>query len=83
MEVTIAWTLLFLIRMGIQLSLFRKANLTQLGWANILLGFPTSFIVLILTLTYGVWRLKKLGGPGIDEFREGKEPPWKGQTKGF
>ena len=82
-EVTFAWAILFLSRMVIQLILFKKGDLAQLGWANILLGFPATFTVLILTLIYGVWRLKKLGGPGIDEFREGKEQPWRGQRKGF
>ncbi len=82
-EVTLAWAVLFFSRMIIQLILLKKANLAQLGWANILLGFPTTLTVLILTLIYGVWRLKKLGGPGVEEFREGKEPPWEGQRKGF
>lgn len=82
-EVTLAWAVLFLSRMVIQFILFKKGDLAQLGWANILLGFPATFTVLILTLIYGVWRLKKLGGPGIDEFREGREPPWRGQRKGF
>jgi hypothetical protein len=28
--------------------------------------------------------VKKIGGArGVDEFEEGAEPPWKGQTKGF
>lgn len=74
-EVTIAWAVLFLSRMTIQLILFRRGNLAELGWASILLGFPATLTVLILTLIYGVWRLKKLGGPGIDEFRQGKSPP--------
>lgn len=83
MEVTIAWSVLFLFRMIIQWILFRRGNLADLGWASILLGFPATFTVLILTLVYGIWRLKKLNGPGIDEFREGKEAPWQGQKKGF
>jgi hypothetical protein len=82
-EVTIAWAILFLFRMTIQFIIFKEGNLVKLGWANILLGFPTTLGVLILTLIYGIWRLKNLGGPGIDEFREGKEPPWIGQRKGF
>lgn len=69
--------------MTIQFIIFKEGNLVKLGWANILLGFPTTLGVLILTLIYGIWRLKNLGGPGIDEFREGKEPPWIGQRKGF
>lgn len=51
--------------------------------ASILLGFPATLTVLILTLIYGVWRLKKLGGHGIHEFEAGKEPPWEDQKKGF
>ncbi len=82
-EVTGAWTVLVFIRLVLQLILYKRGNLTELGWASILLGFPATLTVLILTLVYGVWRLKKLGGPGIDEFEEGKNPPWEGQKKGF
>ena len=82
-EVTIVWAILFLVRMLLQLFLYKRGSLTELGWASILLGFPATLTVLVLTLIYGVWRLKKLGGPGIDEFQEGKNPPWKGQKKGF
>lgn len=82
-EVTIAWGVLVLIRTLLQLYLYQRGNLTELGWASILLGFPATLTVLILTLVYGVWRLKKLGGPGIEEYEEGKEPPWEGQKKGF
>lgn len=82
-EVTIVWSILFLLRMSLQIFLYKRGNLSELGWASILLGFPATLTVLILTLVYGVWRLKKLGGPGIDEFQEGKNPPWKGQRKGF
>ena len=82
-EVTIAWGILFLTRMVLQIMLLRRANLVDVGIANILLGFPATFTVLILTYIYGIWRLKKLKGPGINEFMEGKEPPWEGQKKGF
>lgn len=82
-EVTIAWTILVLIRLVLQIVIYQRGDLTELGWASILLGFPATLTVLILTLVYGVWRLKKLGGPGIDEFEAGKNPPWEGQRKGF
>ncbi len=82
-EVTIVWAILFFIRMSLQWSLFKRGNLSELGWASIILGFPATLAVLILTVIYGVWRLRKLGGPGIDEFEEDKEPPWIGQRKGF
>lgn len=82
-EVTIAWGVLVFIRLALQLYLYQRGNLNELAWSSILLGFPASFTVLILTLIYGVWRLKKLGGPGIEEYEEGKNPPWEGQKKGF
>lgn len=82
-EVTLAWTILVLTRLVLQIIFYQRGNLSELGWASILLGFPATLTVLILTLIYGVWRLKKLGGPGIHEFEAGKEPPWEGQKKGF
>ncbi len=82
-EVTIVWLLLVLIRLVLQIILYQRGDLTELGWASILLGFPATLMVLILTLVYGVWRLKRLGGPGIEEFEKGKNPPWEGQKKGF
>lgn len=83
MEVTIVWAVLFFLRMIIQWILFTRGNVVELGWASIVLGFPTTLTVLILTLIYGIWRLQNLCGPGIDEFEQGKEAPWRGQRKGF
>lgn len=82
-EVTIFWALFFLMRMMVQIILIRKANPDQLVWANTLLGWPVTLIILISSYIYGTWRLKKLKGPGVEEFIEGKEPPWEGQKKGF
>lgn len=47
------------------------------------LGLPVTISVLVLSYIYGVWRLKKLGGPGIEEYRKKSPRPWKGQMKGF
>lgn len=82
-EVTIGWAGLFLFRMFLQIILLRGESLLIMAWANILLGFPATLLVLVATYIYGIWRLKKLGGPGIDEYREGLEPPWRGQIRGF
>lgn len=82
-EVTIGWAVLFFVRMIMQVILLRGGNLIIMAWANTLLGFPATLVVLIATYIYGIWRLKKLGGPGIDEYREGLEPPWRGQVRGF
>lgn len=82
-EVTFFWAVFFLVRLVTQIILIKKANPNQLVWANTLLGWPVTLLILISSYIYGTWRLKNLGGPGVDEFIEGKEPPWKGQKKGF
>lgn len=82
-EVTLVWSVLFLIRMVLQLRLYLGGDLLKQAWMNTLLGAPATLTVLILSYVYGIWRLKKLGGPGIDEFRDNKEPPFRGQVKGF
>ena len=82
-EVTLIWAALIGLRLFIQVTLYLGGDPARLAWANFLLGWPVIIIVLILSYIYGIWRLKKLGGPGVDEFREGKEPPWQGQTRGF
>lgn len=54
------------------------------AWASHLTrGWPFTITILIISYIYGVWRLKELGGPGVEEFQENKEPPWEGQKKGF
>lgn len=82
-EVTWFWAALFLLRTGIQVLLFMREEVVQLAWANILLGTPFTIAVLVISYVYGIWRLRSLGGPGVEEFAAGKEPPWKGQTRGF
>lgn len=82
-EVTVMWAVLFLTRMILQLRLYQSGDLIKQAWMNTLLGTPATLSVLILSYIYGIWRLKRLGGPGIDEFRDNKEPPYRGQIKGF
>lgn len=82
-EVTILWTILLAFRLIIQILLFRGRNLSQMFWVNTLMGTPATIIILVLSYIYGIWRLQKLEGPGVDEYMEGKEKPWRGQRKGF
>jgi len=82
-EVTWMWAFFFTIRLGLQILLFQRGTASQLAWANTLLGWPVTIIVLVISYIYGIWRLRKLAGPGVDEFEEGKDPPWEGQTRGF
>ncbi|MBV1709327.1 MAG: DUF3159 domain-containing protein [Erysipelothrix sp.] len=82
-EVTIMWSLFFLIRTIIQVTLFLSDNVDALVWANTLMGLPVTIAVLILSYIYGIWRLRNLKGPGIDEYLENKTAPFRGQTRGF
>lgn len=82
-EVTLFWLLFIAARFVIQLYLYLKGDVTTLGWANTLLGWPVTIIVLVLSYIYGIWRLRQLKGPGVDEFIENKLPPYRGQTRGF
>lgn len=83
LEVTWFWTAFFAIRLAIQIILFQSGDAARLAWANTLLGWPVTIVVLVITYIYGIWRLRRLGGPGVEEFKEGKEPPWQGQVRGF
>lgn len=83
LEVTWLWALLLTMRLVIQVLLFQRGDAAALGWANILLGWPVTIGVLVVSYIYGIWRLRRLGGPGVHEFRDGKTPPWEGQTRGF
>lgn len=82
-EVTVIWTILLAFRLFIQILLFKGRNLGQIFWVNTLMGTPATIAILVLSYIYGIWRLQKLEGPGVDEYIEGKEKPWRGQKKGF
>lgn len=82
-EVTIFWALYFALRLTIQLNFFFSEAVMNLVWVNLILGWPAIAVVLTISYIYGIWRLNNLGGPGVDEFKKGKEPPWEGQKRGF
>lgn len=82
-EVTWMWAVFFALRLALQISLYLQAEAAALAWANTLLGWPVTIAILVISYVYGIWRLRQLGGPGVEEFQEGKEPPWEGQTRGF
>ena len=82
-EVTYLWLIYFTARLIIQITLYLGSDINQLVWVNTLTGLPVLIVVLIFSYVYGIWRLKKLEGPGVDEFLEKKEPPYIGQTRGF
>ncbi|MBN1314854.1 MAG: DUF3159 domain-containing protein [Anaerolineales bacterium] len=82
-EVTVAWLLFFIIRLLPQLLLIGKDQLELLGIIQIVTGWPATIILLAMSYLYGTWRLRKLEGPSVEEFKSGTEPPWEGQRRGF
>lgn len=82
-EVTWMWTIFIAVRLITQYFFYQRGDVSLLGWANILLGWPVTIVVLVVSYLYGVWRLAKLGGPSVEEFISHQPAPWKGQKKGF
>lgn len=82
-EVTWFWVVMFGLSAGVQWLFYLNDNVNALVWVTSLFGLPFTVFVLVVTYVYGLWRLKRLKGPGIEEFNQGKEAPFKGQTRGF
>ena len=83
METTWLWVLYFSLRLTGQILYFQQGKMDQLVIFNFLFGWPGILILLIITYMYGIIRLRKLGGPSVEEFKNGTGPPWTGQKKGF
>ncbi len=83
MEVSWFWLVFFVLRLAIEITLYVTSTVDELVFANIILGLPVTILVLVASYVYGIWRLRQLGGPGIDEFEQAKQPPYRGQTRGF
>ena len=82
-EVTIAWTVLFVVKLAVQLLFFQEAQAGALAVVNVITGWPATVVLLALSYVYGLWRLGHLQGPSVAEFEAGAEPPWTGQRRGF
>ena len=82
-EVTVVWILFFALRLFWQVMLFRGNNVGQLALVNTLTGWPATVVLLIVSYLYGTWRLARLGGPSVEEFRNNVPPPWQSQRRGF
>lgn len=82
-EVTLAWALFFALRTLLQFGLFQDQAAGALGLFQLISGWPAIIVLLIASYLYGVWRLGRLDGPSVEEFKAGAEPPWQGQERGF
>jgi hypothetical protein len=82
-EVTIFWAVAFAARLTFEFWLYQQDAVGALATVRILLGWPFIVLLLIISYLYGLWRLGKLHGPSVEEFKAGKTPPWEGQKRGF
>jgi hypothetical protein len=82
-EVTIGWAVAFAGRLVLEYWLFQQDAFAALGTARLILGWPFIVLLLVISYLYGMQRLRKLGGPSVLEFKEGKSPSWESQQRGF
>jgi hypothetical protein len=76
------WAIFFGLRLLLQLNLFQHEAASLLGVAQLLSGWPAASILLVISYLYSTWKLGNLGGPSVEEFKPGAEPPWEGQQRG-
>ena len=82
-EVSWFWTIVFTMATSLRWFFFLQNDVASLAILSTILGLPFTIAILIPAYIYGLWRLRQLKGPGIDEYLEGKTPPYRGQTRGF
>jgi hypothetical protein len=82
-EVTIAWAVAFSARLTLEYWLFQEDAVNALGAVRVVFGWPFTVILLVASYLYGLWRLGRLAGPSVEEFKSGMAPPWEGQKRGF
>lgn len=82
-EVTVVWLAFFAVRLFWQVTLFQNNNVDELAFVNALTGWPAIIALLVFSYLYGTLRLARLGGPSVEEFRNGAPAPWSGQRRGF
>jgi hypothetical protein len=82
-EVTWLWVAFFGLRLFLQFNLFQQEATGLLAVVQLATGWPATIVLLVISYLYGTWRLRNLGGPSVEEFQAGTEPPWEGQRRGF
>lgn len=81
--VTLAWAVVFGLRLWLQVTLFRADEPERFAAFTVIGGWPTTIVLLVLSYLYGSWRLKTLRGPSVEEFKANAPSPWQGQLRGF
>lgn len=68
-EITWAWAALYAGKAVLQAQLARAGELGWLAFARVSTGWPAFALLLLATYTYVTWRLGRLDGPPVEEFR--------------
>lgn len=81
--VTIVWGVFFAARGGVQWLLFDRGEPELLAAAKLVTSWPLILPVIVGTYLWGNHKLHTLGGPNVEEYAAGAEPPYEGQQRGF
>jgi MFS family permease len=68
-EITWAWATLYLGKAAVQWILVQRQEVGWLTVSRIATGWPAFAALLLVTYAYVTWRLERLGGPSVDEYR--------------
>jgi hypothetical protein len=82
-EVTWFWAIFFAARLAVQILTLERGEVGLIYAVQLALGWPATVVLLAASYIYGTWRLKRLHGPSVQEFKSGSLPPWEGQQRGF
>lgn len=77
------WAGFFALRTIAQFLLYRSGSVETLALVRVVTGWPALLALLVVTYLVGRSRLASLGGPSVQEWEEGADPPWSGQQQGF
>jgi hypothetical protein len=77
------WAGFFAVRAGIQYVLYLDGSVGTLAAVRVATGWPALVVLLVITYVLGRRHLERLGGPSVDEWEAGIDPPWQGQAQGF
>jgi len=82
-SVTWVWLLFFAGKSAIESTLFILEDIFILTGVQVVFNWPGLIALLIASYALGRHQLKKLQGPGVEEFKKGSPRPWRGQEKSF
>ncbi len=73
-EVTWLWAAYYAAKTALAVVLYRSDATAALGAVRVATGWPALALLLLVTYVYVERRLRRLGGPGVEEFRAGTSP---------